>query len=256
MKKMITRSLAALVLAAGFSTMANAQSTATLSTTSKIDFSKVTENTKTIYMSRQLFAGYNTICLPFSLTAEELTRMVGEGVMLERLVQAEEGTLTFLDVTANGLQAGMPYLLYSPKKQSVLFSTKNLDLATEPQTINVGMAMMSGKFEPTKEWNLLGIPAQQDKEILDAVLVRTEGDKLFYPTRCGISYSGNDVPTIQHVKSFDEATAINNLKANNQKVDVYTTNGQLLKRNMGINDAVRGLKSGVYVVNGMKFVVK
>ena len=58
------------------------------------------------------------------------------------------------------------------------------------------------------------------------------------------------------VKSFDEATAINNLKANNQKVDVYTTNGQLLKRNMGINDAVRGLKSGVYVVNGMKFVVK
>ena len=95
MKKMITRSLVALFMAAGLSTSANAQSVVTLSTISKMDFSKVTEKTLTVRTSRQFFAGYNTICLPFSLTAEQLTSIVGDGVQLEMLVQAEEGENTF-----------------------------------------------------------------------------------------------------------------------------------------------------------------
>ncbi len=253
--KKIARTLAAVAMMAMVST-ASAQTSVTLSTINKIDFTKITEQTQTVRMSRQFFAGYNTLCLPFSLTAEELTRAMGEGVILERLVQAEEGTLTFLDVTENGLEAGMPYLIFSPKKQYVTFSTKQLNLVSEPKTLNVGMAMMTGKYEPTKDWNSFGIPAQQDKEILDAVLVRTEGDKTFYPTRCGINYSGSDVPAIQHVKAFDETTAINNLKAGNVKVDIYNAAGSLVKRNVGMADAARTLKSGVYVVNGMKFMVK
>lgn len=256
MKKMITRSLVALFMAAGLSTSANAQSVVTLSTISKMDFSKVTEKTLTVRTSRQFFAGYNTICLPFSLTAEQLTSIVGDGVQLEMLVQAEEGVLTFLDVTNEGIKAGMPYLIYSPKAQQVTFSTHDTNLATDPMTINVGLAQMCGRFEPSKEWNLFGIPAQQDKDILDAVLVRTEGDKVFYPTRCGFNYNGNGIPVIKHVKSFDETTAIRSLEASNRKVDIYNSNGILVQKNTSLRDAKKNLKTGVYIVNGMKLIVK
>lgn len=252
--KKINRTLAAIALMAVVSS-ASAQTT-TFSTTSKIDFSRVTEKTQTIRMSRQFYAGYNTICLPFSVASDDMKALMGDGVILERLVQAEEGVLTFLDVTDEGIDAGMPYLIFSPKKQYITFTTQQTNLVSEPKNVNVGMAMMSGKYEPTQDWNTFGIPAQQNTEVLDAILVRTAGDKTFYPTRCGINYSGSDVPVIKHVREFDETTAINALKTANVKVDIYNAAGSLVKRNVGMADAARTLKSGVYVVNGMKFMVK
>lgn len=255
--KTITRTLAALVLAAGFSTMVSAQNV-TLSTSSKIDFTRVKDNTATVRMNRVLYAGYNTICLPFSVSASDLQKAVGEGVMLEKLVKAEAGVLTFIDVTADGIEAGMPYLIYSPTKKVASFITGDLNLVEKPKTITVGGATMSGRFEPTQEMNLFGIPALQDDEILQSILVRTEGDKTFLPTRCGISYpAATETPIIMHVTDMDGATtAIAALQANNTRVDIYNTNGTLVKKSVGMNDAMNTLSRGIYVVNGLKFVVK
>lgn len=255
--KKITRTLATMILAAGFSTMASAQSL-TFSTSTKVDFSRVKETTTTIKMNRVFYAGYNTICLPFSVSAEDLQACVGEGVMLEKMVKAEAGELTFLDVTNQGIEAGMPYLIYAPATKVVTFSTNNKNLLTEPKTIAIGEATMSGKYEPTLQADLYGIPAQQDNDILQAVLIRTDGDKTFYPTRCAFTYTGKEeVPTIKHVTSLNgNTTAISVLQAKNAKVNVYNTSGTLVKKNIGMNDAMNTLSSGIYVVNGQKFMVK
>ena len=254
--KKITRALAAFVLAASFSTVASAQSV-TLSSTSKIDFSRVKETTSTVRLNRYFYAGYNTICLPFSVSADKLNDLMGEGVMLEKLVKAEAGTLSFLDVTSEGIEAGMPYLIYSPVAKSVTFTTTQTNLVQEPKVLTVGNASMAGNFEPAKHVDIFGIPAQQDNDILQAMLIRTEGDKTFLPTRCGIKYSGSEAPVVLHLTSMSgEITAIQSLQANNTKVDIYTTSGTLVKKHIGMNDAMNTLKSGVYVVNGMKFAVK
>lgn len=255
--KKITRTLATLILAAGFSATASAQSL-TLSTTSKVDFSRVKETTTSIKMNRVFYAGYNTICLPFSVSAADLQACVGEGVMLEKMVKAEAGTLTFLDVTKNGIEAGVPYLIYAPTTKVVTFSTTDKNLVTEPKALTIGEATMKGNFEPTLKANLYGIPAQQDTDILQSVLVRTEGDKTFLPTRCGITYeNATDTPVIMHVTSMNNnTTAISVLQAKNAKVDVYTPAGTLVKKGIGMNDAMNTLNSGVYVVNGQKFMVK
>lgn len=256
MKKIFTRTFAAIVLAAGISTSAQAQ-TISLSTTSKIDFNKVTEKTKTIQMSRIFYAGYNTICLPFSVSAEDLQNLVGEGVMLEKLAKAENNELTFLDVTSEGIEAGMPYLIYAPARKTVTFRTNDMQLVTTPTTITVGNATMSGKYEPTTASGLYGIPAQQNTDILQSVLVRTEGDKTFLPTRCGITYNNaSEIPTIKHVTSLNSETAISRLQATNAKVDIYTVSGTLVKKGINMNDAMNTLSRGIYVVNGQKFMVK
>ena len=253
--KTLFRTLAAFVMAAGFSVVASAQSVY-LSTYSKMDFSKVKETTATVRLNRDFYAGYNTLCLPFSVSADNLRQLMGEGVMLERLVNAENGQLTFMDVTDQGVEAGMPYLIYAPARATVTFSTTDLNLVQQPQVVRIGQASMVGNFEPAQHVNMFGIPAQQDTDLLQSVLVRTEGDKTFLPTRCGIKYEGTETPVILHVTSMEgEVTAIKALQAQNALVDVYTPGGKLVRKAIGMKDAMNSLKSGIYVVNGMKFMV-
>ena len=65
---------------------------------------------------RTLLAGYNSICLPMTLNADQLQK-AAPGVQVERLAQIrQEGntlTLVFLDCTAEGIQAGTPYLIFA-----------------------------------------------------------------------------------------------------------------------------------------------
>lgn len=254
--KNFTRILAALLLAVGSTTMASAQ-TVTFGTTNTMDFSRVKENTTTVRLHRYFIEGYNTICLPFSVSADKLTELMGDDVKLEKLVMAEAGTLTFMDVTADGIEAGMPYLIYAPATKYVLFSTTDLNLVQEPKVLTIGQASMSGNFTPVQSVSLYGIPAKQDTAPLQAILVPTEGEKIFMPTRCGIKYNGIENPVIEHISSMDgETTAIKNLQATNAKVDIYNTSGALLKKGIRMNDAMSTLAPGIYVVNGMKFLVK
>lgn len=254
MKKFYAIAIALLMGATG---TISAQKTVGFSTTTKLNFERVTENTTSVYLTRKFFAGYNTICLPFSVSAEQAKALVGEGYMLEKLAKVEGETLFFLDVTDKDIQAGVPYLIYSPTEQNVKFTNTDMLLAKEPIQLKVGDAVMCGKYEPTQEMNLFGIPAQQDTDILQSILIRTEADKTFLPTRCGISYpTCKAIPSIAHVTDLKDATSVSKLMEQNAKVMIYNMNGQLVKKNVRINDAVNSLTPGVYVVNGQKIIVK
>lgn len=247
----------ALALLMGASASVSAQKSVYFSTTSKMDFSKVTNLTTTVTVGRTLYAGYNTICLPFNVSATDLKAVVGEEVMLERLAKVSGYNLTFLDVTEEGIEAGMPYLLYSPKTQVASFKTTDTALLQEPKELHIGGVTMVGRYEPTQQMGLYGIPAQQDVEILESVLIRTEADKTFLPTRCGINFPlCSGTPTISHVTSLSDATAVSKLMADNAKVTIYTTGGAVVKKGVRINDAMNALTPGVYVVNGQKIIVK
>ncbi|MBQ0049802.1 MAG: hypothetical protein KBT12_06175 [Bacteroidales bacterium] len=258
MKKFFTHKLIACAAVLAICSSANAQRTLTLNTYSSLNFEKITSDVSTVRLTRNLFAGYNTICLPFSVSADELQTIVGEGMMLEKLVKAEKGQLTFLDVTEEGIQAGMPYLIYSPQAKNAIFSTNDLQMTTEPITLQVGEASMSGMYAPTQEMDLFGIPAQQDSDLLQSILIRTVADKTFLPTRCSINYVGSEeTPVILHVTTLDNITTpIAQLKAQNTKVDIYTVGGSLVKAATNMNEAAASLPKGIYVVNGQKFMVK
>ena len=80
-----------------------------------------------VVLNRTLFAGYNTICLPMSLNAEQL-KAAAKDVQVERLemVRQEGNTLCmyFLDCTNEGIEAGVPYLIFSPTFQSLRANTE------------------------------------------------------------------------------------------------------------------------------------
>lgn len=55
---------------------------------------------------------WNTICLPFGLTSEQITTVFGEGVKVAQLDEKSTGaTLKFVDMTNTGIEASVPYLI-------------------------------------------------------------------------------------------------------------------------------------------------
>ena len=82
----------------------------------KLDIEMLQNSDQTVQLNRYFFAGYNTLCLPMTVGAEQL----GD-IKVERFwgIQQEGDVLNlyFVECTNDGIQAGVPYLVYSPKSQ-------------------------------------------------------------------------------------------------------------------------------------------
>ncbi len=233
----------------------NAQGNVSLSTSVKqINFSRITEKTSQVTLTRFLMAGYNSICLPFSVSADDLRKAVGEDVQLERLAKVEGNLLYFIDVTNEGITAGVPYLIYSPTRKTAAFRTNDTHMV-DPTPLTVNGATMFSSYSTQSPTGVYGIPAQQDTEVLQSVLVEVDGDKKFLPTRCGFSIDAEN-PEICHVTSLNETTSISSLIAQDAVVNVYSVAGVQVASNIRITEAMQTLPKGIYVTNGQKFLVK
>ena len=224
-----------------------------------LDCKQIQRADQVVQVNRYLFAGYNTLCLPMSVSNEQLQK-VAPGMRLERMVaiQQEGKTLNlcFIDCTGEGIQAGVPYLIFSPKTQNLrLKNTEATNLNDNLTTIrlsdNWGNTVSFGSsWEAISEDGLYGIPAKQDTQILESILIRTDIDKVILPTRCGFNWeehstSATDI-VIRHIQSLDEVTGINAI--DNEKLTkgdaVYDLNGR----------KVSTIKRGIVIENGKKVI--
>ena len=221
----------------------------------ELDCAQVLNTEQTVQLHRFLMAGYNTLCLPMTLSAEQMQAAV-EGVRLERLVGiGQEGAtlaLYFLDCTQEGVEAGMPYLIYTPK--TVNMRIKNTDALRLSDVLHsVRLSDQSGNtvsfgssWQTITQDGLYGIPAKQDTPILESVLIRTTTDKAFLPTRCGITWeqqaTGASDIVIRHIQSLDEATGISAVESSTSKGADYDLNGR----------KVNSVKRGIVIENGKK----
>lgn len=229
-----------------------------------------TQHEQPFQLTRTLMAGYNTLCLPVSMTAEQLQAAAQDVSIEEFTAVRQEGdvlNLYFTDCTEKGLQAGKPYLVFSPTQQTLRVksadvSGTSIDLSAVRQSDGEGNTVtFSSSWTAITEVGRYGIPAQQDTYVLESVLVRTEADKVFLPTRCGFTWDEqtNTATTlnIRHITGQDGMqTSIQKLTAEGAAVDVYDTAGNLLLRSVTIDKARKQLPKGIYVVGGEKFAVK
>ena len=220
---------------------------------------QVTDMEHAVRINRYLFAGYNTLCLPMSLSATQLEQ-AAEGITVERLSAIrQEGNilcLYFTDCTSEGIEAGVPYLINSPKSQYL--RAQNTDASStgiEIKTIRMNdgqgnqVAFSSSWDARTKE-GLYGIPAKQNVTPLESILVRTTGDLSFLPTRCGFNWEqqSGSAPSleIKHVSASD-ITAIKSLLMEdaNQSTEAYDLSGRKIAGKS---------QRGLYIQNGKKVV--
>ena len=261
--------LAAMAVVGGQSSFAQTKVLKLSAETSKLNVAQGGGEEQDVQLSRYLFAGYNTLCLPISVSAEQLKEQL-PGIKLERLgaIRQEGSTLClyFVDCTSEGVEAGMPYLIYSPQKKYLSVKSNGpRRLAADASTVrmtdgNGNQVNFSGSWDTRLKEGLYGIPAQQNREVLESVLIRTTAEQAFRPTRCSFNWESQSSTAanleIRHVSTLGDVTGVKSLNAADALVDVYDLKGNILVKQVKLSDAKASLPAGIYIIGGEKVTIR
>lgn len=203
-----------------------------------------------ITLNRTLVANkWNTLCVPFAISEEEIKANFGEGTLVEKFEAVNGNTVNFADATS--IEAGVPYLI-KPTVAGTTYTFNGKDvIADAPKTEGNADVTFKGIYSPTDITN---------KGTVKAAGV-TEGGKVLFVNpgsktkafRCFFTISDNAsiTPAMLKVSIKGVETAINSIVMDNSNATdnaVYNLQGQRVNGN--------SLTKGIYIKNGKKFAVK
>ncbi len=200
-----------------------------------------------VKLTRSLKAGaWNTICLPFDVTAEQIKNILkAEGMVREYADDdATAQTITFKKVEGN-MKAGEPYLI-KPTEDITSLAFEGVTITAIEGNIQgkaYGICGTLGKYTMKTDGTELFLNAA-GKFVAPAAATNTmKGFRAYFMVPSGASAAAINI-------NIDgETTGINNIETNaavNGKV--YNLNGQY------VGNSLNGLKKGIYVVNGKKVI--
>lgn len=216
-------------------------------------------NNANVTLKRTLYndGGWNTICLPFSLTDAQVKAAFGEKVELRTLESASGNTLTF--AAATGITAGVPYLI---KVSEV--AEDNTYTFTGVTTIAVKDENDFGSSGEKGNAEFIGIYSPTDVSawsVTNEYAIFLGADNKFYKAKAGTTMkafrafflvpASTDTQALKAVID-GTTTGIGDLNIGVAKADgrVYNLNGQC------VGNSLEGLTAGVYIQNGKKVIKK
>lgn len=203
-----------------------------------------------ITLNRTLVADkWNTLCVPFAISEEEIKANFGEGTLVEKFDAVNGNTVNFADSTS--IEAGVPYLI-KPTVAGTTYTFYGKEVSADaPKTEGNADVTFQGIYSPTDITN---------KGTVKAAGV-TEGGKVLFVNpgsqtkafRCFFTISDNAsiTPAMLKISIKGVETAINSIVMDNSNATdnaVYNLQGQRVNGN--------SLTKGIYIKNGKKFAVK
>ena len=203
-----------------------------------------------ITLNRTLVADkWNTLCVPFAISEEEIKTNFGEGTLVEKLAAVNGNTVNFADATS--IEPGVPYLI-KPTVAGTTYTFNGKDvIADAPKTEGNADVTFQGIYSPTDITN---------NGTVKAAGVTADGKVLFVNAgsqtkafRCFFTISDNAsiTPAMLKVSIKGVETAINSIVMDNSNATdnaIYNLQGQRVNGN--------SLTKGIYIKNGKKFAVK
>lgn len=247
-------------------TSASAQTRVISNTVSPNDLSAYDGKTVDMTLYRYILKGWNTICLPFSMTEDEINEVFGDDCRLETLVGIENTgnatKLNFKDVKPDGIQANTPYILYSEKETGVRAiripkATISTEAVVKTFSDNAGTEVsFAGATQQESTTGMYGIIA---KDNANAAFVDASKVDKIYPSRCFIKVNNGETTRLLTSNHLDyQLTGIEDIKSatvSDGSVDVYNISGVKVASHIAPAD-IQKLGKGVYVVKGRKILVK
>lgn len=200
---------------------------------------------------------WNTFCVPFALDAEQVTQYFGEGTQLRTYEGNCNNNIVYF-ATVDNIEAGKPYIMKpgnavvtNPTFEGVSMVATGLDKNGNPQAVGDASTV-------------------QMKGIYNQILLKTDKTELFLGDNDLFYYPIDDIDarTIGGLRAYfivPQGTDIKKLRANldgtptsldtifdteESNAPVYNLHGQC------VGNSLRALKSGIYIQNGKKVVVK
>lgn len=211
-----------------------------------------------VTLQRTLSKDYwNTFCVPFALDAEQVTQYFGEGTQLRTYEGNCNNNIVYF-ATVDNIEAGKPYIMkpgnavvQNPTFEGVSMVATGLDDNGNPQAVGDASTV-------------------QMKGIYNQILLNTDKTELFLGDNDLFYYPIDDIDarTIGGLRAYfivPQGTDIKKLRANldgtptslgtifdteESNAPVYNLQGQC------VGNTLRALKSGIYIQNGKKVVMK
>lgn len=203
-----------------------------------------------ITLNRTLVADkWNTLCVPFAISEEEIKANFGEGTLVEKLDAVNGNTVNFADATS--IEAGVPYLI-KPTVAGTTYTFNGKDvIADAPKTEGNADVTFQGIYSPTDITNGGTVKAAGVTE--DGKVLFVNADSQTKAFRCFFTLNDNATisPAMLKISIKGVETAINSIvMGNNNAADnaIYNLQGQRVNGN--------SLTKGIYIKNGKKFAVK
>lgn len=210
-----------------------------------------------VTLQRTLSKDYwNTFCVPFALDAKQVTQYFGEGTQLRTYEGRCENNIVYF-ATVDNIEAGKPYIMkpgnavvQNPTFEGVSMVATGLDENGNPQAVgDASTVQMKGIYNH--------VTLVQDK----TNIYIGAGNKFYYPDDAEACQMNG----LRAYFIVPEGTDIKKLRANldgattslgeifdteESNTPVYNLQGQC------VGNSLSTLKSGIYVQNGKKVVVK
>ena len=203
-----------------------------------------------ITLNRTIVADkWNTLCVPFAISEEEIKANFGEGTLVEKFDAVNGNTVNFADATS--IEAGVPYLI-KPTVTGTAYTFNGKDvIADAPKTEGNADVTFQGIYSPTDITNNGTIKAAGVTE--DGKVLFVNPDSKTNAFRCFFTISDNTSisPAMLKISIKGVETAINSIVMDNSNATdnaIYNLQGQRVNGN--------SLTKGIYIKNGKKFAVK
>lgn len=110
-----------------------------------------------LLLNRTFAAGWNTVCLPFAVAAEDVEALFGEGASIYGLTGYVDGNLNFTKTTS--LEGGSPYIIYVKKAIDEPIIVKNVSISNLNTTASYSQnngAYFRGTYAPMPAGTMTG----------------------------------------------------------------------------------------------------
>lgn len=203
-----------------------------------------------ITLNRTLVANkWNTLCVPFAISEEEIKANFGEGTLVEKFEAVNGNTVNFADATS--IEPGVPYLI-KPTVAGTTYTFNGKEVSADaPKTEGNADVTFQGIYSPTDITNNGTVKAAGVTEGGKVLFVNAGSKTKAF--RCFFTISDNTsiTPAMLKVSIKGVETAINSIVMDNSNATdnaVYNLQGQRVNGN--------SLTKGIYIKNGKKFAVK
>lgn len=210
---------------------------------------KTLDNTY-VKLNRTLVANkWNTLCVPFAISEEEIKANFGEGTLVEKLDAVNGNTVNFADATS--IEPGVPYLI-KPTVAGTTYTFNGKEVSADaPKTEGNADVTFQGIYSPTDITNNGTVKAAGVTEDGKVLFVNAGSKTKAFRCFFTISDNASITPAMLKVSIKGVETAINSIVMDNSNATdnaVYNLQGQRVNGN--------SLTKGIYIKNGKKFAVK
>ena len=202
---------------------------------------------------------WNTFCVPFDMTGEQLTAngITDVRALESASVEGTSVTLNFSESNVNAVEAGVPCLVKVDANYDGTIEVDNAVMAAAPGAVTVDGVTMTGNYAAgTVPVGAYFINNNAFYYADEASNVALKGFRAYIQLNNGVQNANRlminldgEVTGIEDVLGEEAAEA-------DKLVNVVSLDGMTVKAGVKKAEALDGLQKGIYIVDGKKYVVK